>query len=165
MQNRWREFVAQVSSCCSPEFWYIYNTIKDQSVRCQDAVLLGVKTLFCGKKWDTAVENGQETTGYCAKLFNGTQATSGIMSCTRKKYVCAVSSCPIVTRSPFPTWTRFSCGYNMPTFCTMRDMSYGGDQKVYTILNHTNVYTVRVCSTDYCWNRHARTYLRLAKLL
>ena len=58
MQNRWREFVGQVSSCCSPEFWYLYNTIKDQSVRCQDAVLLGVKTLLrkkkmgcCNRKW------------------------------------------------------------------------------------------------------------------
>ena len=60
MQDRWKTHVEDVSKCCSTEFWFLFNSIKELTVQCQDKVLKTVKTLLCdhgmeqncgGRKW------------------------------------------------------------------------------------------------------------------
>ena len=60
MQDHWKTHVEDVSQCCSTEFWFLFNAIKELTVQCQDKVLKTVKTLLCdhgmeqncgGRKW------------------------------------------------------------------------------------------------------------------
>ena len=48
MQTSWQDHITDVAACCSKELWYMFNTVKGETVQLQDKVLAAAKTLCSG---------------------------------------------------------------------------------------------------------------------